>query len=79
MSSNILRHAYQNYTWLLNIDSMSQKIMESCLADPRRPQMSAQTTIPSKTLTHLDGETKIFHDKQNLTKIFLLVQPYRGY
>ena len=30
--------------------------------------MPAKTTIPSKTLNHIEGETKIFHDKTKFTQ-----------
>lgn len=39
---------------LLNKDSKNQKILESCLADPKRPQMPAQTTIPRKFSVTID-------------------------
>jgi hypothetical protein len=37
---------------LLNRDSKSQKILNRCLADPKRPQIAAQTSLCSKTLNY---------------------------
>jgi hypothetical protein len=51
-SSNILKQTYQNYTRLLSRDYESQKILGRCHADPKRTQMPAQATIPSKTLNY---------------------------
>ena len=51
----------KKYTKILNRDSKSQKILSRCHADPKRTQIQAQATIPSKPL-NTDGEIK-FHDK----------------
>ena len=57
------RQIYQNYNRLLIRDSKSQKILHRCHTDPKRTQMPAQATIPSKTLNYHRWKTKIFHDK----------------
>ena len=49
-----------------NGDSKSQKILDSCYADPRRTQMPAQATIPSKILNYhrcikQDDKTKLIY------------------
>jgi hypothetical protein len=36
--------------------------------DPKRKQMPAQATIPSKLSITIDGETKLFHDKNKFTQ-----------
>jgi hypothetical protein len=51
-SSNMLRQTYQNYTRLLNRDYEIQKILGKCHTDPKRTQMPAQATIPSKTFNY---------------------------
>lgn len=35
-----------------SMDSKSKKILDRCAADYKKPQMSAHTTIPCKTLNH---------------------------
>jgi hypothetical protein len=57
-----------NYTRLLTRDYESQKILDKCYADPKRTQMPAQATIPSKLSITIDGETKEFHDKTKFTQ-----------
>jgi hypothetical protein len=49
-SSKIKRQIYQNYTRLLARNYVSKKILGRHHTDPKRTQMPAQATIPSKTL-----------------------------
>jgi hypothetical protein len=51
-SNNVERQNYQNYTRLLTRDNESQKILGKCHTNPKRTQMPAQATIPSKTLNN---------------------------
>jgi hypothetical protein len=46
-----------------------KNILGRCHTDPKRTQMPAYTTIPNKTYSvAIDGETKIFHDKNKCTQ-----------
>ena len=44
------------------------------LANPKRIQMSAETTIPSNTINHQTEKNKIFHDKTKF-KQYLSTNP----
>jgi hypothetical protein len=55
----------------------AQKGLGRCFADPKRPQMSAQTTKrlnPVKLSITINGEKKIFYDKTNLRQ-YLCTNP----
>ena len=41
---------------------------DRCHTDPKRTQVLAQATIPSKLSITIDGETKIFHEKNKFTQ-----------
>jgi hypothetical protein len=60
---------YQNFPWLLNRDTKSQKNLDRYIIDHKRTQTPPQTTISNKTLNH--------HRWRN--NICLVTQPYRGY
>lgn len=61
--SNKQKQIYQNYTFLLNGVSTSQKGMNRCATHSKGPQMPNQNNTPSKTFCHHNGENKTSHDK----------------
>ena len=48
--------------------------MVKCYVDIKRPQMPAQTTIPSKLSITIEGQNKIFHDKTRFNQ-YLVTNP----
>lgn len=46
----------------------SQKVLFKHYAHIKRPQMRAQTFIPSRTFNITDGKNKIIHDRTRLTQ-----------
>ena len=43
-------------------------MVDRCYPDPKRPQVPAKITIPSKLSITLDREANIFHDKTTFEK-----------
>jgi hypothetical protein len=68
-SSNIKKHTYQNYTRLLTGDYKNQKILCRCHTDPKRTQMPAQATIPSKTLNYHKWKNQDIPRQKQIYKI----------
>jgi hypothetical protein len=48
-------------------------------ADSKRTEMPAHPTIVAKPSININGETRIFHDKNSLNNSFLLIQSYSRY
>jgi hypothetical protein len=49
--------------------TMKARILDRYYIDPKKTQMPGQATTPSKTLITIDGETKVFHDKNQIHTI----------
>ena len=66
------------YTIFLNTDYKTQKILDIFHTDTKRTQIPAEVTIPSELSININGETKIFQDKNKFTQNFPEIQIYKG-